>query len=123
MILPCEFVIWNILPAIRRELTRSLVHDFGLKQRQAAQLIGMTDAAVSQYLSGKRGKFLITDPEILDDIASIAQQIYNGRELTNNDLCSVCTKIRKKEETSPALTITLDGLQPLTHAQGTIKQS
>ena len=74
--MPCESVIWNILPAIRRELTRKLVFDFRVKQRQAAQLIGMTDAAVSQYLSGKRGKFLITDPDILDDIAEIAQQLY-----------------------------------------------
>ena len=123
MMMPCESVIWNILPAIRRELTRSLVYDIGIKQRQAAQLIGMTDAAVSQYLSGKRGKYLITDPEILDDIGLIAHQIYNGKELTKHDICQVCIKIRKNEERNATLPGTIDVIQPLDSTYEIIQQS
>ena len=95
---PCEIVIWHILPAIRRELTRSLVHNLGCSQRKAAQLLGMTDAAISQYLSGKRAKLLIKDEEILDEISSIAQHISHGEGLTTKDFCKICTKVRTRPE-------------------------
>ena len=125
MTMPCESAIWNILPAIRRELARKLVFDFGINQRQAAQLIGMTDAAVSQYLSGKRGKYLIANPEILDDIALIAQKILGGRELTNHDLCQVCKKIRREEEIMlpSTSTVEVDSIQPLESTYEIIQQT
>ena len=93
---PCETAIWYILPAIRRELTRNLVQNIGIRQHNAAQLMGISDAAVSQYLSGQRAKFVLTDPEILDEISTTAQRIFHGKELTADDLCRICTRIRSK---------------------------
>ncbi len=95
---PCEIVIWHILPAIRRELASNLVCELGLSQRHAARLLGMTDAAVSQYLSGKRAKLSINDEEVQAEIAAIAQRIVDGEPLTTKELCQVCTKLRKKPE-------------------------
>ncbi|MBA3044390.1 helix-turn-helix domain-containing protein, partial [archaeon] len=50
MKMPCEVIIWYILPGIRREITKSLLKN-GLSQREVAKKLGITDAAVSQYLS------------------------------------------------------------------------
>ncbi len=56
MKVPCELIIWDILPAIRREFARILVEDFNLTQRETAKKLGVTESAVSQYMKFKRGK-------------------------------------------------------------------
>ena len=52
---PCETIIWKSLPCIRRELAMLLISEYGLNQKEAASRLGLTEAAVSQYLIGKRG--------------------------------------------------------------------
>lgn len=54
MELPQEIEVWYTIPAVRRELARRLVAN-GLTQRDVAKKLGVTEAAVSQYLSNKRG--------------------------------------------------------------------
>ena len=51
----CEFLIWNGLPVIRREIAECMINDFGLTQKETAQKLGITPAAVCQYVSKKRG--------------------------------------------------------------------
>ena len=50
----CEIVGKYVLPIFRSMLARELVHKFNLSQTEAAKKLGMTQAAVSQYLSSKR---------------------------------------------------------------------
>ena len=57
---PIEIEYWHVLPAIRRELAQSLL-EFNLKQREVAEILGITEAAVSQYKKGSRGKLEIKD--------------------------------------------------------------
>ncbi|MCX8197773.1 MAG: hypothetical protein N3F07_01060 [Candidatus Micrarchaeota archaeon] len=52
--LPCSQVHWKILPAISRELALSL-DKMKVPRKKIAQAIGATPAAISQYISGKRG--------------------------------------------------------------------
>jgi len=47
---------WNGLPVIRREIAESMINKFGLSQKEAALKLGVTPAAVCQYISKKRGK-------------------------------------------------------------------
>ena len=54
MKLPQEIEVWYVIPAIRREFAKGLIKK-GLKQREVARMLGVTDAAVSQYFSSKRG--------------------------------------------------------------------
>lgn len=53
--LPCKEVHWRILPAISRELALRMEKD-GIERRRIALALGTTCAAVSQYISGKRGR-------------------------------------------------------------------
>ena len=54
--LPQEIEVWYIIPAIRRELTKILIKQYNLKQKKVAMLLGISEAAISQYLSNKRGQ-------------------------------------------------------------------
>ena len=51
---PCEKIIWLILPAVRKELAKSLIENYGLNQKQIAEILEISPAAVCQYLSNKR---------------------------------------------------------------------
>lgn len=94
---PCELIIWYVLPAIRRELARSMIEDFGLTQRAAANKLGLTDAAISQYLSAKRGKIQINDPVVLKEIRRSAKRMAQGnRDIVLRELCRVCSKAKKR---------------------------
>jgi uncharacterized protein len=94
---PCEHIIWNGIPVIRREIAKSMIHDFHLNQKQASEKLGVTPAAISQYLSGKRGKIEITDNDILEEIKKSAERIIqNGDDYIIKETCRICTIIRKK---------------------------
>jgi hypothetical protein len=55
MKLYCEVVVGDILPALRALITKKLIENFGLTQNQAAQKLGLTQPAVSQYKKYLRG--------------------------------------------------------------------
>ena len=52
--LPQEIEVWYIIPAIRKELARLLTGSYGMTFEKAGELLGVSKAAVSQYLSNKR---------------------------------------------------------------------
>ena len=50
---PCELIVWYVLPTIRYELTKELLR-LGLSQKEVSESLGITQAAVSQYVKEKR---------------------------------------------------------------------
>ncbi len=74
-LLPQEIQVRYILPAIRGELAKSLVNEQRLSQKEAARLLGMTEAAISQYLSRRRGNNVALDPELVGEIRKSARRI------------------------------------------------
>jgi len=94
---PCEFMKWNGLPVIRREIAESMINKFGLSQKEAALKLGVTPAAVCQYISKKRGKIKIIDETLLTEIDKSAKIIIdNGSNSTVNETCRIC-KIMRNE--------------------------
>ena len=93
---PCEYMKWRGLPAIRKEIARSLTNDFGLSQRAAAKKLGVTPSAISQYLSEKRGRISIDDEEIKNEIVISAQRIIQEEEAILSETCRICQILRVK---------------------------
>jgi predicted transcriptional regulator len=88
---PCEEIVWNILPAIRKELAIALIKQNELTQKEVAEKLGLSEAAVSRYISGKRGRLEITNEKTQKEIEKSAKQIFNGDEKTViNETCQVC---------------------------------
>lgn len=52
---PVEIEYWYVLPAVRREFAIQLKAVGNLRQKDVANILGITEAAVSQYLKGTRG--------------------------------------------------------------------
>ena len=75
---PCEYMQWQGLPLIRKELVKSMINNHGINQKEAADVMGITPAAVSQYLSRKRGRISIIDVEIITEIDISAERIINS---------------------------------------------
>ncbi|HON81576.1 MAG TPA: helix-turn-helix domain-containing protein [Methanoregulaceae archaeon] len=52
----CDIMVRKYLPAMRAEMVLRLVQREGISQSDAAKRLGVSRAAISQYLSGKRGE-------------------------------------------------------------------
>jgi len=99
--IPCEYIVWNVLPSIRKEFVKSLKKNFNLSQKQISEIVKLTPAAVSQYLSDKRGGLKITDEKILREIDKSAKIIYKkGGKILQEEICRICNILKSTEEIS-----------------------
>ena len=93
----CEYIFWNVIPTIRREIAKSMVKDFGLNQKETAKILGITPASVSLYVSEKRGNVKITDENIINEIRDSAENIIKDSNKTlSTETCRICKIIRRK---------------------------
>ena len=100
MLMPCEIVVKSVLPGIRAMVAKELISIYDLKQVEVADLMGVTQAAVSQYVRGERGAVLdLEEPKINELISTIAVQLKNdktSRQEIISSICGACRIIRDK---------------------------
>ena len=95
----CEYMMWSGLPVIRKGFAESLINDFGLSQKDTAEKLGVTPAAICQYLSKKRGGMDITNKVVLKEIKVSAQNIIdNSSESIISETCRICKILRASGE-------------------------
>ena len=100
---PCEYLMWNGLPVIRKEIAKSMMINFGLNQNETAEKLKLTPAAVCQYVSEKRGKIKIIDKKIINEIDKSAELIIQqGEAVIIPEICRIC-KILQEKEVFPSL--------------------
>ena len=94
--IPCESIIWNVLPVIRKELACCMIRNFNLTQKKVAQILGVTPAAISQYRCKKRAKADVKDNDILNEInISTKRIIKEGNPVLTTEICRLCKLIQK----------------------------
>lgn len=93
----CEIMVQKVLPAIRAELARSLMIDHGCTQQQVADILGLSRAAVSQYVSEKRGAEVGFSEETEDEIRRFATQLVNdySERALSEGMCNVCKFVQR----------------------------
>ena len=85
------------MPAIRSEIARSMVNNFGLNQKEAAAKLEITPTAVSQYLADKRGNIKIRDKKIIDEIHVSAENIIKDENVDLiKETCRLCKIIKSR---------------------------
>lgn len=99
MKIPCELIVWYVLPSIRRELARELVDKHHLSQAEVARRFGVTDAAISQYLKAKRGTSKEIEnsgkyEEFKKEVEQAAVRIMNGSDIVT-ETCRICEMVKK----------------------------
>lgn len=101
MKLPCEVAVKSVVPAIRALLAKELTETYGMKQREAANLLGITQTAVSKYTHHVRGRVLSIEKEeeVKMLIVKTAASLANGdldRTALALKICGMCKFARKK---------------------------
>jgi len=107
-LLPQEIEVWYIIPAIRKELARHLTREHGLSYEKAGDALGVSKAAISQYLSNKRAnKVCLNNPTKAEIKKSSIKIIENSRSAMleiqrilkymkeNHCSCNVCKQYNK----------------------------
>ena len=76
---PQEIEAVYIIPAIRKCLTLELLNEHALSQKEIAKLMGISEAAVSQYKKDKRGKLAELPEHVISELKISAKKI-NSQE-------------------------------------------
>jgi predicted transcriptional regulator len=83
MLLPSEIEAKSLIPAIRSILAQKLIKEYGLKEEDVAKVLGVTQAAVSNYVRGTRGDTqLVTKLESVLEVTRMIEDI--ARDLASN---------------------------------------
>jgi len=96
---PCELIVWHLLPAIRSELAKAIKKE-RFTQKEIAEKLGITPAAVSQYMSEKRGHDIEFPDNIKEMIKALAKRIVEedlSEFVIMQEICMICLEARKSE--------------------------
>jgi predicted transcriptional regulator len=101
LILPCEVGVRTVLPAVKAIMARQIVEKHGLNEQEAGKLLGLSQSAVSRYMSKERGNILplegATDILALIDqmVISLIKEPGNKNQILTL-FCQICQAIRQK---------------------------
>lgn len=93
--MPCELVVFELLPTARGSIAKLLVDEYGYTQSKVAELFGVTNVAISQYVKGLRGgnKYIEGSSyktEFYAKIAEIARRLDKEKTDLSVELCALC---------------------------------
>lgn len=95
--MPQEIEVWYLIPALRRELARIFIEEYGLKQKKAAECLGITEAAISQYIKLKRGKEIKFSDKALKEIRKSAKEVIENNADIMKKIYELCISMRKSK--------------------------
>ena len=102
----CEAFARHILPLYRSFVAKDLEKKSGYTKGEAAKKLGTTQAAISQYLTSKRGIKRIPNydeiaPQIQTTAAKAAERLSTRKmspEEFSASLCDLCTHLRQTKK-------------------------
>ena len=102
----CEAVARHVLPLYRAFVAKELIEKHGYTQVQAAKKLGTTQAAISQYVTSKRGhKGTPNYDTILPDVQAAAVKVAKhlavtdvSRDEFSASFCELCNSLRKAKK-------------------------
>jgi predicted transcriptional regulator len=101
MLVPCEVAVKCALPAIRAMLAKELMTKHDLKQAETAELLGVSQPAISLYNRRIRGQSinLENDPNIAKLIENLADSLAESGLSHKGFIpkfCEICRMMRAK---------------------------
>ncbi len=101
MLVPCEIAVKCALPAVRAMIAKELVTKHNLKQAEAAELLGVSQPAISLYSRKIRGKAINLEND--QDVKTLIEKLSNiiaEKNLSHKEFtvrfCEICRTIRAK---------------------------
>ena len=93
--LPQEIEVWYIIPAIRREFSKILTKKYKLTLEKAGEILGVSKAAVSQYLNKKRAGLVKIPAEIKKEMENSAELMINDNKTAVREIIRILSLIKK----------------------------
>jgi hypothetical protein len=79
MLLPAEIESKTLIPALRAILAKKLVEQHKIREDEISKMLGVTQAAISNYIRGTRG-----DPKLIAQLLSQKQVMEMIDEISDN---------------------------------------
>ncbi len=79
MLLPAEIESKTMIPALRAILAKKLADHHKIREDEISKMLGVTQAAVSNYIRGTRG-----DPKLISQLSSQKQIVEMIDEISEN---------------------------------------
>ncbi|HET6518058.1 MAG TPA: transcriptional regulator [Nitrosopumilaceae archaeon] len=79
MLLPAEIESKTLIPALRAILAKKLAEDHKIREDEISKMLGVTQAAISNYIRGTRG-----DPQLIQKLLSEEQVSKMLSELSDS---------------------------------------
>jgi len=101
LLLPCEVGVKTILPAVKAIMARTIVEKHGLKEKETAKILGLSQSAVSRYINRGRGNLIEIENSIevstlIDQMVTfLVKEPHKKREILEL-FCQTCKTVRKQ---------------------------
>jgi uncharacterized protein len=95
LIFPQEIEVWYILPAIRKKIALKLIEE-GKAQKDVAEIMGVTPAAISQYKKQKRAKVDIFNQEMETELELSVKNILKDNNNLGDEMIRLNNLMKKK---------------------------
>jgi hypothetical protein len=100
LILPCEVAVRSVIPAVKALIANDLMEEQGLKQDQVAEILGVSQSAVSKYSRKVRGHAIkVDDIEEIRPLIDGMVSLLLDRKRQSAELlqlfCQACIAVRK----------------------------
>ncbi len=99
---PCEWRVRELIPIIRAAMARILVNERKYSIYQAAKVLGVTPAAVSNYLTSRRSRSSVVERILRDEsirtlIAKYVGKVVQGDVDIGEALCRLCRSLASND--------------------------
>jgi predicted transcriptional regulator len=101
LIAPCEVAVKTVSPALRALLAQKLIGEYKLKETRVAEILGITQSAVSKYAKKVRGTTIPLEQNTeIEDIVNQMTKLLLADPIEQTKVmllfCQACTTIRSK---------------------------
>ena len=91
MLLPAEIESKSLIPALRAILAKDLANKYNIREDEISKMLGVTQAAVSNYIRGTRGdpkliEKLLGDKQVAVMINDISDSLSSDKAYTPSNL-------------------------------------
>lgn len=102
MLLPAEIESKTLIPALRAILAKKLAEDHKVREDEISKMLGVTQAAISNYIRGTRGdpkliEKLVSDKQVSEMINELSDRLSSDMAYTPSHLAkfiSLCNYIK-----------------------------
>ena len=101
--LPQEFEVRYVIPAIRRELASCLTEHEGYTYEKVGELLGITKAAISQYIKKKRAAKIKLHESASKEVHKSCLLIRKGKSNATKEIMRILAFIKDKNLPSKIL--------------------